>query len=186
MKDLRQIFKYAVTVCVLGVGYSLPVAAQSVDVDQLLSDLANPETQNWQQIERQLRNEWSKSGSSAMDLLLQRGEKAMEAEDYDLALQHFTALTDHAPDFAEGWNARATALFYKKLYGPAMEDISRALALNPRHFGALTGLAVILQDIGMEKEALEAWYMLRDMHPHREDVSQAIEALEKRLEGQTL
>ncbi len=160
-----------------------PAVAQSSDLDELLDQLANPETQNWRQVERQIRNEWSKSGSAAMDLLLQRGEKALEAKEYDKAIEHLTALTDHAPDFAEGWNARATAYFHQKLYGPAMEDISHALSLNPRHFGALTGLAVILQDVGMTRDSLKAWQMVQALHPHREEIQQALEAL-GRLNGE--
>ncbi len=144
-------FKPVVTAFLLMVGFSLPVFAQSADIDALLADLADPETENWQSLERQIRTEWSKSGSASMDLLLQRGENAMQAEEFDTALEHLTALTDHAPEFAEGWHARATALFNLNLYGPALEDLQRALALNPNHFGALTGLAVILQNLGMTR-----------------------------------
>jgi tetratricopeptide (TPR) repeat protein len=190
MKAFAPLFKQTFTALSLTVAIafvSLPVMAQpvdlSADLDLLLEELANPETQNWQQVERQIRNEWSKSGSTAMDLLLQRGEKALEAKEYDKAIEHLTALTDHAPDFAEGWNARATAYFHKKLYGPAMDDIGHALALNPRHFGALTGLAVILQDVGMTAEAQKAWQMVRALHPHREEIDQALEAL-GRLNGE--
>jgi len=170
-------------------GLSVPLLGQSgepVDVDTLLEELANPETSNWQAVERRIRAEWSKSGSAAMDLLLQRGEKALEAQDFDAALQHFTALTDHAPDFAEGWNGRATALFNKEMFGPAMQDLRRTLALNTQHFGAMTGLAVVLQSVGMEEQALEVWHMVQGMHPHRPEVQDAIEVLEKRVGGQTL
>ena len=183
MNVFARIFKPVVTAFAVSVWFSLPAAAQSADIDQLLSDLANPETENWQQIERQVRNEWTRSGSAAMDLLYQRGQKALQAEDFDVALEHFTALTDHAPDFAEGWNGRATALFNKKLYGPALEDLRRVLALNPQHFGALTGLAVILQELGFEPEALEAWQAVQAIHPHRPEVTKAIEALEKATGG---
>jgi len=186
MKRLKTLFKCAVTVVFLGVGYSLPATAQSVDIDQLLADLANPETENWESVERQIRNEWSKSGSAAMDLLLKRGEEALDAEKFDLALEHLTALTDHAPDFAEGWNARATAYFRKELYGPAMDDLGRALALNPRHFGAMTGLAVILQSVGMHEEAMEAWRLVAAAHPHRPEMIEAMEVLEKKVGGQAL
>ena len=167
-------------------GLSTPGQAQSVDVEQLLGELAKPETENWQVIERQIRNAWSKSGSVSMDLLLRRGEEALAAGDYDTALEHFTALTDHAPEFAEGWNGRATAFFQKEMYGPAMQDLGRALALNPRHFGAMTGLAVVLQSVGMEPEALKVWHMIEAVHPHRPEMLDAIEALEKQLAGQTL
>jgi tetratricopeptide (TPR) repeat protein len=179
-------FKRIVAALVLAVGFSLPVAAQTVDIEALLADLADPETENWQSVERQIRTEWSKSGSAAMDLLLQRGEKALEAEDFDTALDHLTALTDHAPDFAEGWHARATAFFSKEMYGPAMEDLQRTLALNPRHFGALAGVAIVLQRTEHDVEALAAWRLLETIHPHRPELQEAIEALQKQTEGVTL
>ena len=74
----------------------------------------------------------------------------MEAQEYDVAIEHLTALTDHAPDFAEGWNARATAFYLIGEYALAVADIERALALNPRHFGAMSGLAFILEEIGRD------------------------------------
>ncbi len=186
MGTLRQFFKCAVAVFLLAVGGGHACAAQEVDVEALLAELANPETRNWQTVERRISKEWSRSGSASMDLLLQRGEKAMEAEDYEAALEHLTALTDHAPDFAAGWNARATALFHQELWGPAMQDLARALALNPRHFEALTGLAVILGQTGKEDEALQVWHMVRALHPHRPEMNEAIEALEKRVGGEAL
>lgn len=161
-------------------------SAEEVDVPDLLRQLADPNAQNWKQLERQIRKEWSRSGSAAMDLLYQRGEKALENQDYANALEHFTALTDHAPDFAEGWNARATALFHLELYGPAIEDLSKTLALNPDHFEAMTGLAVILGRVGMEKEALEVWHLIRAVHPHRPEMAEAISALEAQLNGEAL
>ncbi len=151
-----------------------------------MAELADPATENWQQVERQIRTEWTRSGSAAMDLLYQRGEKALEEEDYVAALEHFTALTDHAPEFAEGWNGRATALFHKELYGPAIEDISKVLALNPRHFEAMTGLAVVLTSVGRFEDALEAWRLVEAIHPHRPEMKDAIAALEKQVAGEAL
>ena len=148
-----------------------------------MADLADPATQNWQTLERQIVKEWSRSGSASMDFLLQRGQAALEAEDWDTALEHFTALTDHAPGFGEGWHGRATALFQKQMYGPALEDIGRVLALNPEHFGAITGLAVILEQTGHDEDALEVWRLLQAIHPHRPDLKAAIEKLELATEG---
>ena len=186
MTRFLPLFKPAVTAILMITAVPAFAQTKEVDLPDLLAQLADPDTRNWQQVERQIRTEWSRSGSSAMDLLMQRGEKALEDEDYDAAFEHFSALTDHAPDFAEGWNGRATALFHKELYGPAMEDIGKTLAINPKHFGALTGLAVILQSVGMYEEALEAWYMVEAMHPHRPEMQEAIKALEAQVAGTAL
>ena len=82
---------------------------QQQDLDALFAELADPDAGDWQRAEQDIWREWSKSGSPAMDLLLQRGRDALQAGEVGAAIEHLTALTDHAPDFAEGWNARATA-----------------------------------------------------------------------------
>lgn len=173
---------------VLG-AFPQPLSAQGIDqaeVDRLLGELARPEQQGWEQIEDSLRREWSKSGSPAMDLLLKRGTDALESGDMAAAIDHLTALTDHAPDFAEGWNARATAFFHMGEYGLSVGDIRRTLALNPRHFGALVGLAIIFEQTGFEQEALGAWREVEAIHPHRPEVREAIDRLEKTVEGERI
>ena len=160
--------------------------ADASPVDRLLRELRKPDQPGWQQIEEAILAEWSKSGSAAMDLLLCRGQKALGAGDHATAIDHLTALTDHAPGFAEGWNARATAFFHADRYGEALEDIERVLALEPRHFGALTGLAIILEQIGYPKDALDAWRAVEAIHPHQPDVKEAIERLQREVEGRRL
>ena len=83
---------------------------QTAKLDDLFNKLKAADPQAAERIEHEIWIEWSKSGSAAMDLLLERGRRAMSAGQLDLAVEHFTALVDHAPDFAEGWNARATAV----------------------------------------------------------------------------
>ena len=82
---------------------------QTAKLDDLFNKLKAADAQAAERIEQEIWIEWSKSGSAAMDLLLERGRRAMSDGQLDLAVEHFTALVDHAPDFAEGWNARATA-----------------------------------------------------------------------------
>lgn len=160
--------------------------AQSDDIDTLMERLADPDTANWEAVEQRIYEAWSQSGSPAMDLLLQRGRDAMEAEDYDAAIQHLTALTDHAPEFAEGWNARATAFYLSERFGPSIQDIRTTLALNPRHFGALSGLGLMMQQLGYDEFALEAYRRAQAIHPHRPNINEAIERLEQELEGEAL
>ncbi|WP_245924852.1 tetratricopeptide repeat protein [Aliiruegeria haliotis] len=167
----------------------LPQPARAVDeaeVDRLFEQLARPEQPGWRQIEDSILLEWSKSGSPAMDLLYQRGQEAMADGNMMAAIDHFSALTDHAPGFAEGWNGRATAFFHAGELGMSVADIERTLALNPRHFGAMSGLAVIFEELGYEPEALEVYRAILAIHPHRPEVLEAIDRLQKTVEGEAL
>ncbi len=163
-----------------------PAAADEARLNQLFAALKTADESNWQAIEDGIWAEWSQSGSAAMDLLLERGRTAMAADAADAAVEHLTALVENAPDFAEGWNARATAWFQLGLYGPAMSDIARALALEPRHFGALSGLAVILEDTGDLERAAEIYAAALAIHPQRPDLREALERLEVELQGKSI
>ena len=110
----------------------------------------------------------------------------MEAGDYAAAIEHLTALTDQAPDFAEGWNARATAYYLAGYFGPSIADIEHVLALNPRHFGALAGLGLIFQETGRKEDAIKAFQASLAIHPHQDGISQALDALEKEVSGTDL
>ena len=169
-------------------GADAPSAAAeaAADLERLFARLQEPVLPEWQTVEDDIWRIWSRSGSPAMDLLLERGREALEAGDAARAIGHLTALTDHAPDFAEGWNARATAFFHAGRYGESLADIARTLELEPRHFGALAGLAAILQELGQDARALEAYRAVRAIHPHRPGLDETIERLERVVEGVTL
>lgn len=155
-------------------------------LDELFALLRQPDLPNWQQVEEEIWVEWSQSGSPSIDLLLERGRRALVAQDLDTAIEHFSALIDHAPGFAEGYNARATAYFEADRLGLSLRDVEMTLALNPRHFGALTGLALILEQVGDPEDALAAYRMVNAIHPHRPDIKDAIERLETSLGGTAL
>lgn len=161
-----------------------PALAQEDDETALLELLKVVPAQEAAIIERELVTLWSRSGSKAMDLLLRRGRQALQQGDVDSAIAHLTALTDHAPDFAEGWNARAVAYYQAGLYGPSIADIQRTLALNPNHFGAMAGLAIMLEEMGDFENALRVQRQVRALHPTRNAVTEAIARLE-RLAGTT-
>ncbi len=156
-----------------------PATAQTSEQD-LLAQLKEAPESEASRLERELNLIWGNSGSAAMDLLLKRGREALEAEDNARAIEHLSALTDHAPDFAEGWHARATAFFRAGMYGPALDDLQRALALNPNNFNAIFGLAVMMQEIGDLQRAAQAYDLVLDLHPHHEQAKEA----KKRLAGQ--
>jgi tetratricopeptide (TPR) repeat protein len=165
---------------------ALASAAPAEDLDALFDRLKGAGAEEAGRIESLIWIEWSKSGSPAMDLLLQRGRDALAAGELDLAIAHFTALIDHAPEFAEGWNARATAYFQAGLFGPSVADIAETLRLNPRHFGALSGFGMILEETGRKAEALEVYRAALAIHPHLQGVIDAIARLEKDAAGENL
>lgn len=170
---------------VLVVGLTGPAQAQDDELDRLFEALRTSEIGGWEQIEDRIWDLWSRSGSASMDLLLERGREAMREEDYIAAIEHLTALVENAPDFAEGWNARATAYYKAGLVGPALADIGRTLTLEPRHFGALSGLGLILEETGQTEAAIRAYEAALAIHPHRPDLREAIERLEDELQGET-
>jgi tetratricopeptide (TPR) repeat protein len=183
MKALR-LFHNRVVAVLLALALALPAAAE--DLDRLFERLRAADADEAARIEPLIWIEWSKSGSPAMDLLLQRGRDAMESGDLDAAIKHLTALVDHAPDFAEGWNARATAYFQAGAFGPSVADIAQTLRLNPRHFGALSGFGQILEETGKIDEALEVYRAALAIHPHLASVLEAVERLEREQAGQNL
>ena len=156
------------------------------DLDLLFAELAQPEGESWARAETDILRIWSRSGSAAMDLLYKRGEAALDAGDTAGAIGHLTALTDHAPDFAEGWNQRAIVWFHLGRFGQSVDDIRRTLALNPRHFAAMVGFGAILEAMERPEQALEVYRAALAIHPHLEGIDEAVKRLEAEVAGQEL
>lgn len=176
----------SIAASLLGLFLAGTAFADQAALDEMFKRLAESTPEQAGRIQREIQIEWDKSGSAAMDLLLQRGRDALELGDTQKAIEHFTALTDHAPDFAEGWNALATAYFTAGEFGPSVDDIGKTLTLNPKHFGALAGLGMILEEIGKPEKALEAYQAALAIHPHLEGIKDRAEALEIDIAGQDL
>ncbi len=182
MKGIRQFHKCAVTFWLILAGSPLVAA----DLDALFDGLAEAEGYDAAMIEQEIVLELSRSGSDAMDLLLERGRAAISEGDVFAAINHLTALVDHAPEFTEGYNARATAYYLAGLYGPAISDIGQVLSREPRHFGALSGLAMILEETGDEARALDVLRQIETIHPSMTSLSERIARLELVLQGTAL
>ncbi|MDG1116595.1 MAG: tetratricopeptide repeat protein [Flavimaricola sp.] len=179
-------FKCIVAALLLSWGISTPVLADQARIDDLLSQLKEAEPGMAERIATEIQTEWSKSGSPAMDLLLRRGQDALEAGDPGLAAEHLTATIDHAPDFAEAYSARANAYYRLGLVGPAIEDLRVALILNPQNFYALRGFGVLLDEMGRTEDALAIFRQVHDIYPSDPGTAEAIDRLERMLEGQAL
>lgn len=185
MASYAKILKLIVTALFSAVVISAPVSAQDREAELLEALQSAPESEA-QRLDRELSLIWDNSGSASMNLLLKRGREALEAEDNSRAIEHFSALTDHAPEFAEGWHARATAFYRAGLYGPALDDLQRALALNPNNYDAIFGLGVMLQEFGDLERAARAFDQALALNPHHEHAKAARERLAGSGIGQTL
>ena len=112
--------------------------------------------------------------------------KAMEAKDYAVALDFLDRVIIMKPDFAEGWNKRATVYFLMDDYSKSIADIGKILALEPRHFGALSGLGMIMREIGEDKRAIEAYQKALAVDPNLEGVQKALDELQAKAAGKQI
>ena len=105
---------------------------------------------------------------------------------YDLALHLLDAVIEIKPDYTEAWNRRATVYFMKKDYTDALSDILKVLEREPRHFGALSGLGLIMQDIGDDKHALEAYRKALEVYPRLKGMEEKVKNLKQKVEGRDI
>ena len=171
-------------------GAAAPPAAESAlpedreaRLDALFERLAAAETGSHQRAEQEILRLFATARSDTANLLIQRGREARGDENAARAIAHAGAAIDHFPDFAEAFNLRATAFYSMGRMGQSLADIEQVLAREPRHFGALTGLAVILEGMGRDEDALAAYREAARWNPHMERVNDAIERLAPRVDG---
>jgi tetratricopeptide (TPR) repeat protein len=164
-----------------------PKVDRSHNIEFLFQALkAAPDDETARLVEGRIWALWLASGSDTADLLMSRARNAIEQNDADLALQLLDAIIELKPDYVEAWNRRATLYFEKHDYGRAMSDIAQVLAREPRHFGALTGLGMILEDIGDDKRALEAFRRALEVDPRLERVPELVKTLTEKVEGRNI
>lgn len=142
-----------------------------------------PDETSAKAIESRIWSVWTASGSDTCNLLMSRVKVAMDAKDYGLAIKLLDAIIELKPDYVEAWNRRATVYYLNNNYGLAIADIRQVLAREPRHFGALSGLGLILQDIGDDKDALEAYRSALAIDPHLEHIPDVVKMLTEKVEG---
>jgi tetratricopeptide (TPR) repeat protein len=129
---------------------------------------------------------WFASGSDTTDLLMSRVKTATDVKNVPLALELLDAVIALRPEFTEAWNRRATLHFANKDFGRAIADIRQVLAREPRHFGALVGLGTIMQDLGEDKFALEAFRRALAVNPHLPRIPDAVKTLTEKVEGRDI
>ena len=153
----------------------------------MLDRLATAEdVQTAQTLEQAIWRLWLQSGSPTIDILTARAIILMNKGAFDKALKLLDTVIRLAPDYAEGWNKRATVLFFMGQYERSRYDISRTLALEPRHFGALSGLGLVMREINDKKAALEAFRRALKVHPFLPGALEAVKILGPEVEGREL
>ncbi len=165
---------------------ALPAKAQSA-VDGLFEKLQ--ETQNpieAKQLERQIWAAWSKSESDTLDALMGGGIAVMEKGDYGRAQEIFSTMIELKPDYAEAYNKRATVRFLAGDYAGSVADIERTLKLEPRHFGALSGLGTIMERLDNLDEALKAYRRALAANPHLNEGVDKLKELRRKIDAKEL
>src|ERR1043166_5960378 len=157
------------------------------NIDFLFDALkAAPNAEIAKQVENRIWAVWLASGSDTADLLMTRVKAAIEAKDTRLAIQLLGSIIEIRPDYVEAWNRRATLFFAMKDYGRAMADIREVLNREPRHFGALAGLGMILEEVGENKQALEAYRKALAINPHMQKIPEQVKTLTDKVEGRSI
>jgi tetratricopeptide (TPR) repeat protein len=154
-------------------------------LDKLFAELKRERNERAaQRIAGRISEQWANSGSASIDLMMGWSQTAIASQKFDVALDMLDQIVTMRPRFAEGWNRRATVHFLMKNYAKSMSDINRTLALEPRHFGALAGMAQILKDTGQKQLALNAWERVLALYPMMRNAQNEVAALSEKLSGE--
>ena len=154
-------------------------------LDKLFADLKRERNEKAaERIAGQIWEQWFKSGSASIDLMMMWAQRAIEQQKYDVALDFLDEVITLSPTYAEGWNRRATLHFMMSNYSKSMSDIDHTLSLEPRHFGALSGMAQILKASGKKELALKAYQQVLDIYPMMRSAQTEVATLSEELAGE--
>lgn len=147
---------------------------------------AAPDEESAKAVEARIWSLWTATSSDTAALLMLRAKLAMDSKDMDVALKLLDAVIKLRPDYIEGWNRRATLYYMQNDYTRSMEDIRQVLIREPRHFGALAGLGMIMQETGDEKHALDAFRKALAINPHLDKIPDLVKTLSEKVEGRDI
>lgn len=133
-------------------------------------------------IQQEIWRLWMYSDEEDLNILMRQGADALSERDFELAMESFDAFVQLAPTRAEGWNKRATVYFIMGDFKRSIEDVKHTLALEPRHFGALSGLGLIYEAIGEMASALKAFRAALAVNPHLSDIKEKVRWIARDIE----
>jgi tetratricopeptide (TPR) repeat protein len=171
-RDVDNRRRGAMALAETGVMADVPkLAAALRDDDALVRKLA----------ERAMWEVWSRSGDASVDRLLASGIEQMGAREGELAVRTFTEVIRRRPDFAEGWNKRATVYYLMGEYQKSLADCDEVMKRNPYHFGALSGYGMIYLQLDQPAKALDYFQQALKVNPNLESVNETVEMLKPLL-----
>ena len=147
---------------------------------------AAPDEASAKHVEARIWAIWLQTPSDTAALLMMRAKAATDAKQLDLAVKLLDAVIKLRPDYTEAWNRRATLYYLQNDYMRSLADIEQVLIREPRHFGALAGLGMIMQDLGDDKRALDAFRKALAINPHLEKVPELVKTLSEKVEGRDI
>jgi tetratricopeptide (TPR) repeat protein len=171
-RDVDHRRRGALALAETGVMADVPkLAAALRDDDPLVRKLA----------ERAMWEVWSRSGDASVDRLLASGIEQMGAREGELAVQTFTEVIRRRPDFAEGWNKRATVYYLMGEYQKSLADCDEVMKRNPYHFGALSGYGMIYLQLDQPAKALDYFQRALTVNPNLESINETVEMIKPLL-----
>lgn len=156
-------------------------AGQMADVDVLLDALFDEDERVRGLAEAAVWRVWSRSGDAQVDALLASGIRNMDNGRMGAAVDDFTRAIQIRPEFAEGWNKRATAYYLMGDLDQSLHDCDEVMQRNPHHFGALSGYGLIYVQRGELERALEYFERALAINPNMQGVQQSIDLIQYRL-----
>jgi tetratricopeptide (TPR) repeat protein len=154
------------------------------DVPALVEALRDPDELVRTLAEQSLWQVWSRSGDPGVDGLFQRGLEQMNRQDAEAAVESFNEIIQQKPDFAEGWNKRATLYYLIGEYEKSLADCEEVIKRNPVHFGALSGFGLNYLQLQKPEQALEYFQRALDVNPNLAQIQDAVEAIKEFLSRQ--
>jgi tetratricopeptide (TPR) repeat protein len=165
----------------------LPKVDRGKNLDFLFGALkAAPDEASAKHVEARIWAIWLQTPSDTAALLMSRAKAAVDAQKVDVAIKLLDSVIKLRPDYIEAWNRRATLYYMQNDYGRSLADIQQVLIREPRHFGALAGLGMIMQEVGDDKRALEAYRKALAINPYLDKLPEQVKSLTEKVEGRDI
>ena len=162
----------------------MPPRSPAATLERLFQRLHDAATQEEAEgVARLIQRRWARSGSDTADLLMTRAQQALKDKQNELAIELLDRVISLKPDWAEAWNQRANALYLMGDSIRSMLDIGETLKREPRHYGAMMGLGMILRQQGDDKAAMTAFRKALEVYPQFDAVKKAVDSLKTEVDG---